>query len=171
MSQLRLYTFANFYLSAIQAGIQSAHVVHELFVKYKNKPTSDHSRTLYDWATNHKTMIVLNGGANDGINAVADLFINNAKRLKFPAPFASFNEDDISLGGIMTAVGIILPEEIYEAVSASRLQIELGFSDLFEGDRAESYYFVKDKIIEKHYPKDSAEWDIIKLLKSCPLAR
>jgi hypothetical protein len=32
---LRLYTFCNFYLSSIQQGIQSAHIVSELFVDYR----------------------------------------------------------------------------------------------------------------------------------------
>lgn len=161
-----MYVLANFYLSSIQQGIQSAHVVHELFVKYKYN--FDLSSRLYDWAENHKTMIVLNGGMNEGILAIAQLFVDEAKKLSFPAPFTSFNEDETSLGGIMTGVGIVLPEEIYDAVDyrkASPFVIVLGDSD------NQDFYFIKDNECLHRYKVDSPEWKIISALKACPLAR
>lgn len=105
---MRCYHFSNMYLSSIQQGIQSAHAQMELFIKYKNKtPEKD---ILFDWAENHKTMIVLNGGyLSTMVEAVH--FFNTPKN---PYPFSTFYESEDALGGILTNIAIILPEKIYK---------------------------------------------------------
>lgn len=169
MSELRLYTFVNFYLSSIQQGIQSAHIAHELFVKYKNN--KNQIEKIYEWATDHKTMIVLNGGPNQSIIEINNLFNDIVSDLLFITPFTSFYEDDPSLGGIMTSVGIILPEEIFAAINAEEVLSLCGYNDLNTNDRKDSFYYVnEDKIITHNYQKDSREWKIIKLIKSCRFA-
>jgi len=168
MSELRLYTFVNFYLSSIQAGIQSAHVAHELFVKYKYD--FDTSTRLYDWAENHKTMIVLNGGMNSDIIALNTFFEYNAQLLSFPAPWTAFSEDRMSLGGIMTAVGVVLPEEIYDAVNYRTASEILGQPNELEG-LLDAFFYIKDGSIVAVYLKNTLENLLITKLKSCPLAR
>lgn len=163
MSNLRLYTFCNVYLSSIQQGIQSAHVTHELFVKYKYN--FELSSRLFDWAENHKTMIVLNGGINESLHDLYNLLTTD--KLSFPAPFACFNEDEKSLGGIMTNVGIVLPEEIYDVVNYRTAVSLLGY-DVFDQD---AFYFIKDGKCMMRYEKDTPDWRFINILKSCPLAR
>jgi hypothetical protein len=190
MSELRFYTFVNFYLSSLQQGVQSFHVCHEMFMKYRieeeddachgpsgtiSNPSSAAMR-LYDWANHHKTVIVLNGGANQDILDKYIFLSREAEAFSFPAPFTSFSEDDYSLGGVMTAVGIVLPEEIYNAINLTTAwrmvkAIYPEKSTDFLNEAEYTYYFIKDGKIINRYPKDCPEWRLISMLKACQLAR
>jgi hypothetical protein len=113
---MRYYTFTNFMLSSIQQGIQPAHCIHETFIKY-----SDESRqraVLLDWATNHKTMICLNGGNAQGIRDCYTKVEELCTILQLP--FCKFHEDEQSLDMTMTCCGLVVPEYIYEAASMLR---------------------------------------------------
>lgn len=118
---MRAYYFGNMYLSSIQQGIQTAHVTHELFLKYPACDPNHHdlslrSDILHDWAKNHKTMILLNGGYSENLRQITYLFntVNN------PYPWTIFNESEEAADGLLTCVGIVLPEKIYEAAKALR---------------------------------------------------
>ena len=113
---MRLYTFTNMYLSQIQRGIQSAHVASDLLVKYSVHNGIEKRNTLFDWAGNHKTMIVLNGGYSSTLHVLIDLFDDPRN----PHPFAAFYESEDALAGALTCVGIVLPERIYETASLIR---------------------------------------------------
>lgn len=105
---MRCYHLNNMYMSSIQQGIQSAHAQMELFVKYQT-PTNQKSM-LYDWATNHKTMIVLNGGFLSDMVSTYQFFDSD----KNPYPYIKFHESDEALGGILTNIAIVLPEKSYK---------------------------------------------------------
>ena len=111
---MRLYTFTNYYLSSIQVGIQTAHVVAELFNTYPNNADDLFSpyHTVSEWAKNHKTIVCLNGGNNAMIEEVWSTLRRMNNTLSYPIAF--FKEDAQSLGGIMTCVGVIVPSEVYE---------------------------------------------------------
>lgn len=114
---MRAYFFGNMYLSSIQQGIQAAHVTHEMFLKYDNLAAGSFATTeLYDWAHNHKTMILLNGGYSENLRALTEFFSNPMNDY----PFADFHEGQDALDGALTCVGIVLPEKIYVAASALR---------------------------------------------------
>ena len=120
---MRLYTFGNVYLSSAQQGIQAAHVVAELFVKYQVPPypalpSESPAAVLYDWATHHKTMICLNGGNHQGLIETSDKFAELA--LKLELPYARFFEDEQSLGGILTCYGVVVPTKVYELAAELR---------------------------------------------------
>lgn len=115
---MRLYTFNNMYLSSIQHGIQSAHVVHELFLNYADPNGSPSNKMLWDWANNHKTMIVTNGGYQSNLRSIA----KTLERVDNPYPFASFYEESDSLNGCLTSVGVVLPVEVYGLVANMREQ-------------------------------------------------
>jgi hypothetical protein len=147
----------NYYLSSIQQGIQSAHVLGELAISHgKNIQSAIYSKPIlmyFDWLENHKTMIVCNGGNNKDLRELRLLF-STAKY-----PWAYFREDDDSLDGALTAVGIILPKEIYD-VKYDRLN--------------ETYIYDNENGKEIIYNKDSEDTDTFKLIhtiKSAPLAR
>lgn len=118
---MRLYTFVNYYLSSIQQGIQSAHLVHELFNKYRMGEVQTHEGflQLHDWSRNHKTMVVLNGGNCETLTDLA-MFIRSHDN---PYPWNFFNEDAQSLANALTCVGIVLPERIYEASASLRTRV------------------------------------------------
>ena len=112
--KLRAYFFNNMYLQGAHSGIQSQHCTAELFVKYQwldSECQTDESDTeiLYDWAQNHKTTIVLNGGMSGDLQALVELFESEYN----PYPWSFFKEAEYALNGALTNVGIILPEKIY----------------------------------------------------------
>lgn len=107
----RAYFVNNMYLSSIQNGIQAGHVIHELFRKYMNNSSYDkvvpsREEQLYDWADNHKTMIVLNGGMTEHMVDFLALVE------KTTLPHATFFEPGI--GNALTSIGIIVPERMYK---------------------------------------------------------
>jgi len=113
--ELRLYAFVNFYLSSIQQGIQTGHASVDLVRKYRaDADTAEevgnydkNVRMVEDWADNYKTYITLNGGNHAGIKKALEL----AEKSGFP--FVAFHEDEASLGGLMTAVAVVLPDYIF----------------------------------------------------------
>lgn len=119
---MRAYFFGNMYLSSIQQGIQAAHVVAEMFVRYNDpeRPLSVSAQQaaaiLNTWARDHKTMVLLNAGYGQEIHNLIDFFNDPPN----PFPWSAFNEGDDALDGALTCIGIILPEEIYNASKALR---------------------------------------------------
>ncbi len=107
---MRYYGFGNMYLSSIQQGIQNAHVIHELYNKYTLRDD------LTTWSRNHKTMILLNGGYTSNLQQLIQMFSNPTN----PFAWAQFNESEEAMGGLLTCVGIILPERIYKTAEYLR---------------------------------------------------
>lgn len=113
---MRLYSFTNFYLSSIQQGIQPAHCISDLFVKYVDE--SPEKATLFDWATNHKTMICCNGGNSAD---VANVFLEISRiGSALQLPFVYFHEDEQSLNSALTSCAIVVPSLIYDAAQQLR---------------------------------------------------
>lgn len=126
---MRLYSFVNYYLSGIQKGIQTAHMVAEMGFHYP------FNSAFGEWARNHKTIIVLDGGNNFALNNLWNKLVG----FDSSWPIAKFVEDKESLNGATTAVGILLPQaiwngeisrftkrnsfEIYELVSSAKLAV------------------------------------------------
>lgn len=109
--KMRLYTFTNFYMSDIQKGIQTQHACADLFVKYQRE--SKCKTVLYDWAKNHKTTIVLNGGNAQSLH---DLYLRLLPLCDYlDYPICKFHEDQQSLNGCLTCVAIVVPESTYNA--------------------------------------------------------
>ena len=115
--ELRFYSFTDWMFRPIQQGIQPGHAAVELFVKYCY-PTDEveQMQTLYDWATNWKTFICLNGGNYASIVEIHG-FLNSPHN---PYPFSPFHEDEDSAAGRLTSVGIVLPARIFETASLLR---------------------------------------------------
>jgi len=126
---MRCYHLCNFYLAGIHAGIQSAHTQHELAIKYLastpyRNMVADESLVEYgarldlhtdakaeyiDWANNHKTMILLNGGMMSHLLEF-ETFLG-AHQHAFA--WSSFREEEDALNGALTNIGIVLPEHMY----------------------------------------------------------
>lgn len=124
---MRCYHLNNFYLSGIHAGIQSSHAQTELAIKYLatslyiggDESVIDYmareevhvaARKQYvDWATKHKTMVVLNGGMMAQLLEWEELLGRAENRLAW----ASFREEEGALNNALTNVCIVLPERMY----------------------------------------------------------
>lgn len=109
---MRLYSFVNgLYLSPIQHGIQTGHCAVDLVRKYTRLQRSKHTNMVNEWADIHKTFIIL--------NAVNLAGLKNVERIvsETPLPFQTFHEDVDSLGGLLTCVSVVVPENIYTATA------------------------------------------------------
>ena len=123
---MRAYFFGNMYLSSIQQGIQAAHCVAEMFMKYGalDREAKSHQgcegsqghAILEHWAREHKTMVLLNAGYSQEIRGLVEYF----NMPENPLPWEPFCEGKDALDGALTCVGIILPEEFYEGAKEVR---------------------------------------------------
>lgn len=104
---MRAYFFGNMYLSSIQQGIQAAHCLAEIYET--TRMDQDKTLMVKDWATNHKTMILLNAGYSEEIRSIYQFLFYKDN----PYPFARFRESTEALDNALTCAGIILPEKIY----------------------------------------------------------
>lgn len=176
--EYRLYTFVNFYLSSIQQGIQSAHVTHSLFVKYKDAEigtvTYNSEDILWDWAKNDKTMIVLNGGAGPDIKSAFETISSlNITHNGAILPIECFYED-ASLDGMMTSFGIVVPPCYYDAIPSAKAVWDAPFGGTWKGPEGAFVYDQKNfppgqaRVI---YMPGTSEHLFISIMKSCGLAR
>ena len=148
---MRFYGFGNYYLSSLQQGLQAGHAAVDLYVKYHLEQELSNQQVLFaDWAANHKTMVLLNGGNSADLQ---DLF-NFLSCEENPYPFVKFHEDEVSLNGALTYVGMILPPKIYETSARMRssrefehdpVSAQLYFCDAF---RAKNEMSVDDVITD-----------------------
>lgn len=111
-TEYRAYFFGNMYLSPIQQGIQAAHVVAEMSISVGNSHETSRIEKYKEWAKNHKTMILLNGGYQSRLQEVYNEIVQLNGALQLPV--AKFHEEKDSLNGALTSVGVILPNFIYD---------------------------------------------------------
>jgi len=147
---MRAYFFVNNWLSQIQRGIQVAHCAVEMARYYARHTGVGETRFLdfEEWADQHKTMIVLNGGGHADLNDLTGFLSQGPHDL----PWGYFKEDRESLNGAVTCVGVVIPERIYEKARMVR-----------EGTLCNS----KDELRD---PRLEWEADLIDRLNSCSLA-
>lgn len=108
----RLYSFvANHYLSPLQCGLQTAHVVSELSTICADEPTAIKRTAFSHWAKNDKTIIICGAGNHKGVVDSYAALQNTAAHLGMPV--ALFREDEQSMNGMATACGVIVPEQYW----------------------------------------------------------
>lgn len=108
---MRLYSFVNYYLSPLQHGLQTAHCVSDMSVRYKHN-TAQHKAYL-DWASKHKTIIICNGGNSAMLE---DLHLRLTDLCdEFELPVVKFYEDEQSLNSALTSVAAVMPEWVYDS--------------------------------------------------------
>ena len=111
----RAYFFGNMYLSSIQQGIQAAHVVADMFIKYDDSQETNF-HTLREWADEHKTVVLLNAGFSTEIRDLIAMFESSQN----PFPWDYVCEAEEALDGAYTSIGIILPQSIYDSAKLMR---------------------------------------------------
>jgi hypothetical protein len=109
--ELRMYGLVPYNLSPIQQGIQFGHAVVEYGLNHFGE------KNYLDWANNHKTFIILNGGTT---NSSIDPETGNPKGTlnqhavtlrDMGIPFCYFHEPD--LGDQLTAVVFLVDEYVF----------------------------------------------------------
>lgn len=118
MKELRAYYFGNMYLKLIQQGIQALHATARMFVKYQHhEPVYRETISmLYDWAENHETVILMDGGYAENVYNLIDFF----RREDNIYPWHDFYESKAALDGALTCVGIVLPDKIFDTAKKIR---------------------------------------------------
>lgn len=126
-TELRMYAFNNMYLSHIAAGIQTAHTIAEMCADYLPSlgggMRSGDAVMLHEWARNHKTIIVLNGGMQSDLEDMYE-FLSSTEN---SYPFGKFHEEQAALNGALTNVGVILPDYIFKYKQWVKEKEEDGF--------------------------------------------
>lgn len=110
--ELRAYFFQNFYLQGIHAGIQTAHTIAEMGYEYLPAlgcgVYGGGCGIFADWAKDHKTVIVLNGGMQSDLEKIYE----HLSKQDF-YPYGKFHEEQAALNGALTNVGIVLPDTVF----------------------------------------------------------
>jgi hypothetical protein len=110
----RLYSFvAHHYLSQLQCGLQTAHVVGELAHLCDQRASAD---SFFNWAEFDKTIIVCGASNQAGVLDAFQQFEILNERLHTALPLALFEEDVASMNSMATACGLIVPDRYYDAV-------------------------------------------------------
>jgi hypothetical protein len=108
LTQFPLYGYCvnNMYFMGIQAGIQSAHSLVRVCTDFSLGTDADQvkARMVNDWATDHETMVVLNGGHTAMLKEVLYLLENTDHDF----PFAPFYETDLAEDALSN-IAIIAP--------------------------------------------------------------
>lgn len=119
-TNLRLYTFTNFYLNTISQGIQPAHVIGRMAKKYRSEDSIP-ADLFWSWLEeghNNETMVCLNGGMAADVLEAYHKFARYLTELGLPSGI--FFEEPRALGAdasvpAPTSWGVVLPERLYSA--------------------------------------------------------
>jgi hypothetical protein len=148
--ELRMFGLVPCNISPIQQAIQFGHAVVEYGQKFKNDTTYN------DWADNHKTFIILNGGTT-----------NHKTSLENGLPFGSLNQhlltlnqnsidlatfEEPDLGDQLTAVVFIVDERVFNR------KLYLDFGDWLINEYGYDYL----NIDTRNYINNSQIGDLVK---------
>jgi hypothetical protein len=114
---MKAYFFTHSYLSSIQKGIQAAHCLAEMalgcvsYTGYTEHPNKKLLGGFKEWAEDHKTIIILNGGNCAALWDIWHTLCKMQYDLHTEYPQDHFYEDGATLNQAITSVGIIIPED------------------------------------------------------------
>lgn len=162
---MRFYSLTNMYLSSLQNGIQTAHCVTEMAIQYGfGLSLLPEAEMFRDWAENHKTMILLNGGNQESLQEFV-LFLSLVPENTFA--WGTFNEDEQSLNNALTCIGIVLPERIYNSAALMRQRtteiVKINNED-------HNYMWITDNMLNE-YTLSVWEYELCERLNQCGLAK
>lgn len=103
---MKAYVFVNRYLSGVQVGIQAAHALVRLGVD-----NSDND--FYDWATEHETIVVLNGGSSSNMKNILNILSGGDNRVEY------FREPDMD--DMITAIAYVPSKKEFNQIEELRL--------------------------------------------------
>ncbi len=156
----RLYSFVNSnYLSPLQHGLQTGHVIGDLAAQTYTKPrNANHAARLElykTWAVKDKVIIICKAYNSAGVKSTFDDIQKlTRKSVHLNLPSAIFYEDDQSLGGAATACGVVVPERLWNVSLDKTVQGE----DLWVHNASGEVY-----------DNTTGVWQFLNLIKKAPL--
>ena len=153
----RLYSFvANGYLSPLQCGLQTAHAIAEMSIKYSDDTQADHAYRT--WAGEDKTIIICAAFNSKGvIDCVSEL---NRTCSALALPVSIFYEDIDSLNGAPTACAVVVPQKYWDVKPVY---------SVFEGDTI-GWQFIDTELNVTKFPLTHPEGQFIDHIKGYRLA-
>lgn len=107
---MRAISLTNRWLSGIQKGLQTGHALVELSMlarEYEGKAAAN----LYEtWATDHKTLIVLDGGSHQDLMDFYAFLVSIRHSIGNDLIYSYFKEDADSLSCAMTSVVVVISD-------------------------------------------------------------
>lgn len=107
-----LYSFVNFYMGGIRAGIQTAHLVHTIDHSMKNDQEREE---MENWLIS-PTICVLEALDHDGLNELYRDIVAHCSHLCLPCGL--WHESKEALNGATMAVGFVFPDSMKDLVKA-----------------------------------------------------
>jgi len=198
VKNMRLYSFvAGLYLSQLQRGLQTAHVLGELNSKYEdhgaNLARMEKQQLLREWQRKHKTIIIasaMTAGEVRRLHEQLKTLTADWQPSVMQMPVAMFCEDIESADGMATAVGIVVPQHYYDTkfvkgqpVPSTEQPAGASLSEMkWTPDAYE--YTAEDGSVTRYvnYPRigghdpvleavSRLQFEFVKLIKSYPLAQ
>jgi hypothetical protein len=108
---MRAISLTNSWLSGVQKGLQTGHALVELGLLVRKYESELPQKFFTDWAENHKTLIVLEGGSHKDLWDFHDFLYANRHEFAGNLIFAHFEEDEESLNDAYTAVVLVLSDK------------------------------------------------------------
>lgn len=155
-NEYRLYAFtANLYLSPLQLGLQTAHLVSEISATVA---TNDLCVDPYwQWAQADKTIIICGAANHAGVEECWAELQRTATALGLPC--AIFHEDEQSLNGAATVCGVVVPKKYWDTKPVKN-----------EDGEIEVWSYIDENWNYTEYPLTHPEGQFIDHIKSFRLA-
>lgn len=161
--ELRMYGLTNYQLTGIQKGIQFLHGVVE-YSQMVNGVGGELLNIYDDWANNHKTVILLNGGTTNHRSDESGLpfgTLNNHLLLlqENNIDIATFKEPD--LGDQLTSVVFIVDERVFNRKKYPNFEdwVIENYEELIKTDYYTSSYMLAQQIKNSDSKRDKKVYD------------
>ncbi len=110
----RFYSFvANLYLSDLQKGLQTAHVIADMSMSFTDEDEA--SEAYIQWATSDKVIIICGAANHQGVVDCYDQLFKLNQALPIDLPVDIFYEDEMSMNEMATACGVVVPNIYFDA--------------------------------------------------------
>lgn len=169
----RLYAFvANHYLSPLQCGLQTAHVVSEIASNLHREMIragvgEDH-HAFEQWAEHDKTIIICGAGNHQGVLDCWAELLRTGIEPGFVTG-ALFREDEQSMNGMATACGVIVPKKYWDVQFFEARQVYGSAPQAAEYDASYWEHALPDLKMAR-YSVDGPEGQFISHIKKYRLA-
>ncbi len=166
--EYRLYTFvANLYLSPLQCGLQTAHVVSEISSKMDQTVFGADgvyiTSVFSDWARYDKTIIICGALNHGGVKDCWAELERLSSELELPA--AIFHEDEVSMNGMATACGVVVPKHFWNTTFVPGDSGGEG-----PGNYMDAYEYIDERGYVERFPVTEPEGQFIAHIKKYRLA-